>query len=519
MPSFIRPSVGEIAGFMQDEEIREEIERACQHLAVDLYFQVSQNPPYLYIFINRPAGNSLDYARITTLIGETIADLNLENISYLAFYSRLLGEVNHDWEHCIVLSDLIQDTLVDFNPTLSEATIQQPIIFGLETTPTAPTLGDPLEDTEFVEHRATKPFADSEVEEETVARSPKSGQSINLENMIESAPAQAEINLNRADFSQYCFVDNPNIISIPSQTIYPNVAKALTIFHRFPTRGKHRVLPLLGQIFSGDRGIVFIHFPLQVQQWFEYILTLTNAELEDAKIWFTRYCQNSYETLREVQQIVKTFAQDSDAYPSGSEASSPQEPDRSTETPPALFQPIDAHSLSSQDPLSQNIPSPNPDSHATESISALPVSRLGSILPGKLWLWLVLMSLFLGVTTALLCPQGIGLGGWFFLLVSLSLQAFSTTTSNRVLQKLQGGILIVAIILRMIFASEESVGGYVAGLLMGLGIGNILRVQFIQTQKQLPQGLSGLWEMISDRTGAIALATSLFFFALPLVVI
>ena len=69
---------------MQDEEIREEIERACQHLPVDLYFQVSQNPPYLYIFINRPAGNSLDYARITTLIGETIADLNLENISYLA---------------------------------------------------------------------------------------------------------------------------------------------------------------------------------------------------------------------------------------------------------------------------------------------------------------------------------------------------------------------------------------------------------------------------------------------------
>ena len=184
---------------MQDEEIREEIERACQHLPVDLYFQVSQSPPYLYIFINRPAGNSLDYARITTLIGETIADLNLENISYLAFYSRLLGEVDHDWEHCIVLSELIQDTLVDFNPTLSEATIQQPIILGLEATPTAPTLGDPLDDTEFVEHRATKPFADSEGEEETVARSPKSGQSINLESMIESAPAG--INLNRADFS------------------------------------------------------------------------------------------------------------------------------------------------------------------------------------------------------------------------------------------------------------------------------------------------------------------------------
>jgi len=512
---------------MNDEEIREELDRACQYLPLALHFQVSQQPPYLYIFINRPVGSSLDYASITTLLGETIADLELEHITYLALYSRPLGEVDHDWELCVSLSDFVQETIVvNPNSDLSETTIRQEIIipsdapFGLEHG--LQDSEDSLEKTEFVEHRATVPFADEE-EEETIARSPRSVQSVT---QAEFAPQESD--LNRADFSQYCFVSNPIDLSAPCQEIFPNVAKALTIFHRFPIRGKHRVLPLLGQIFEGDRGIVFIHFPVQVQQWFEYILTLPEEDIQAAKIWFSRYCQNSTETLREMQRLLQVT---SDTVAPASELSSPEDQASSTAVtaPNAAVNPaanaavnpavnaapqtIDARPRSrsaSGTVQAQDSPPADPHSGATGSVSAE--------LPSNLWMLLGLLglgSLGLGFFNALVY-QGLGLEGWLFLFITLALQAFSTATSNRALQKLQGALFTTAIILGVIFSSDGFTRGYVAGLLMGLGVGNILRLQLIQTQKRLPQSLSGLWELISDRTATIACATSVVCFALPL---
>jgi hypothetical protein len=61
------------------------------------------------------------------------------------------------------------------------------------------------------------------------------------------------------------------------------------------------------------------------------------------------------------------------------------------------------------------------------------------------------------------------------------------------------------------------VGGYGAGFLLGLGVGNILKLQFLNTSKTLPQNLAGVWELISDRTGTIALAIALIGFVVPLI--
>ena len=160
---------------------------------------------------------------------------------------------------------------------------------------------------------------------------------------------------------------------------------------------------------------------------------------------------------------------------------------------------------------------------ATDSISAAPQSgtadSISAELPGNLWMLLGLLglgSLGLGLFNALVYPQGLELGAWLFLLITLVLQSFSTATSNRALQKLQGAIFSAALICGAIFSSNGFARGYFAGLLMGLGVGNILRLQWIHTQKRLPQNLSGLWELISDRTGTIALVTSVICFALPL---
>jgi len=489
---------------MNDEEICQELDRACQHLPFTLYFQVSQQPPYLYIFINRPVESSPDHGHITALLGETIADLELEHITHLALYSRPLGEAEHDWALCVPLSDFIQETLlVSLHEGVSETTIRQPIVIPRLEDPTLE-LGDTMEEnTELVNYLADQPFSDVE-EEDTVLRSGRTP--AGTQSLEEPEVPMREIALNQADFSQYCFVNNPAELSVPSQEIPSAVAKSLTVFHRFPTRGKHRVLPLLRQIFQGDRTIVFIHFPNQVQRWFEYILTLTDEEIKISKVWFSRYCQNAPETLREMQRLLQTAAVDSP-----SEASARQNQPLQS---PALS--IDARPRGTS-----AIPAPSPGATGSISISA-PAQGTASqtpLSPRHFWIWLGLMgigSFCVGGVTALFYPEGIHWEGWIFLLIALLLQAFSTATANMALQRLQGGIFTAAAILGAVLSRDGLVGGYIAGGIMGFGVGHLLRLQFLNTQKRLPQNLSGLWELLSDRTGTIALTTALVCFTLPM---
>ncbi|MGA0201418.1 MAG: hypothetical protein ACO3NK_20270, partial [Prochlorotrichaceae cyanobacterium] len=345
--------------------------------------------------------------------------------------------------------------------------------------------------TEFLAHRARKPFTDSEAELAAIS----------LDEQDDESPVQTNLepdnDLNRADFSQYCFVDDRNALTASEVTLPPKVAKTLAIFHRFPTRGKHRVLPLLGQIFEGDRGIVFIHFPDQVQQWFEYVLTLTETDIQSAQIWFSRYCQDTSTTLREMQTLLKATE--------NQEASSPEQD--------TLQQEIEAqHQAGRNAPLLSIDARPRGATPHTAPMPPSPAQPLAGQRspdlraaaqrsPARLWLWLGLLglgSLLLGFITTFFYPQGLGLGGWVCLLLSIILQTFGTATANLALQKLQGGLLTAVLILSRILGFGL-VGGYGAGFLLGLGVGNILKLQFLNTSKTLPQNLAGVWELISDR--------------------
>ncbi|MFZ9738824.1 MAG: hypothetical protein ACO3EZ_12525 [Prochlorotrichaceae cyanobacterium] len=370
---------------MNDEEIGQALDRAFQDLNLGLYFQVSQNSPYLYIFINRPLGSLPDYEQITTLIGQTIARLNLENLTYIALYSRPLGEVDTDWESYVSISDFKPETIVNLvqgdqeNFDLGAMTSHEITEFLAQDNQEKLDLGELSsgETTEFVPHRANQPFIDSGIDLASFSQDEQESET----------PAQTSLepenDLNKADFRQYCFVDDRNALTSSEVSISLKVAKILVIFHRFPTRGKHRVLPLLGQIFGGDRGIVFIHFPDQVQQWFEYILTLNKAEIETAQIWFSRYCQDANRTLREMQTLLQA-AENPEASPLEQDIPTQliERPRPAGRNTPLVS--IDARPRAIAPQVAPTPPAPVSPLSGQRSPTLRPTSQRS---PARLWLW------------------------------------------------------------------------------------------------------------------------------------
>ncbi|MGA1410399.1 MAG: tetratricopeptide repeat protein [Prochlorotrichaceae cyanobacterium] len=261
---------------MHNEVISDAIAQSCQHLDLELCFQVSQDAPYLNVFLNRSTDGVPDYSTITTLVAKTIAELGLENFTYIAFHSHLIGALTPDWECCVAIHDVVQ----------------QPVMFNSSEMVTQEVLPN---------QSLAWPYASLPSSPEAIVTDP--------------SDLASDDYLNKADFRRYSFVEDLSQDTTHCLEILPKVATALTILHRFPTRGKHRVLPLVGQIFDGDRDVGFNHLPVPVQEWFTYVLTFTEAEIEGARFWFSRYCQDMKSTLWEIKQLLNTAESQADQEP------------------------------------------------------------------------------------------------------------------------------------------------------------------------------------------------------------
>jgi len=341
---------------------------------------------------------------------------------------------------------------------------------------------------------------------------------------------QSSPDLNSEDLSSYCFIRDRVLLENHLREIPPKVAKSVIIFHRFPTRGKHRVLPLLGQLFEGDRGIVFIHFPDQVQQWFEIILTLNAEELESARIWFSRYCLDTSKTIRDIQFLMRIVTE-----PEAFVLDRPSSAPLASEPSPALSPNTDTSS-STKSPLLSFDARPRTGSPSTPADSAPASSpgkpRLSVSAPSQsseplpssshrnLWIWFLLLgigALFLGSIAGSSYGRGGTVWMWITLLLAMGLETFSAATANIALRKLEGGLFTACWIIYLILPfGHGMIGGYLAGWFLGLGIGNILRQELASSRKALPQDLSGLAGLVQTQSGTIALATALIGFSIPL---
>ena len=535
---------------MHEEEIRLLLDQACNNPA--LFFQISQQPPYLYLFINRQVEAFLDYEALTCLLAETIADLDLPNIDYLALYSRPWGEVDTDWQHCVALEEFVREPMpissaeVAAEPArMSQAKLSMPehtledVTELVSSLASQPILGESLSST-WLESgdpmtilQASPVSSQQQASEDPmtiVQGSPISSQQSGSDPMtiVQGSPIssqqsnqQSSPDLNSEDFSSYCFIRDRVLLENHLREIPPKVAKSVVIFHRFPTRGKHRVLPLLGQIFEGDRGIVFIHFPDQVQQWFEIILTLNAEELESAQIWFSRYCLDTSKTIKDIQFLMR-IVNEPEAFvldrPSSAQLASERSP--STKSPLLSFDARPQTVLPSDSADSAPNLQANPPGKPRLSVSAPSQSSDPLPSPPNLWIWFLLLgigALFLGSIAGSSYGRGGTFWMWLTLLLAMGLETFSAATANTALRKLEGGLFTACWIIYLILPfGRGMIGGYLAGWLLGLGVGNILRQELASSRKALPQDLSGLAGLVQTKSGTIALATALIGFSIPL---
>ena len=589
---------------MHEEEIRLLLDQACNNPA--LFFQISQQPPYLYLFINRQVEAFLDYEALTCLLAETIADLDLPNIDYLALYSRPWGEVDTDWQHCVALEEFVREPMpissaeVAAEPArMSQAKLSMPehtledVTELVSSLASQPILGESLSSTwlesgdpmtilqaspvssqqqasedpmtivqgspissqqsgsdpmTIVQGRPISAQQSSSDPMTIVQGSPISSQQSGSDPMtivqgrpissqqsgsdpmtiVQGSPIssqqsnqQSSPDLNSEDFSSYCFIRDRVLLENHLREIPPKVAKSVVIFHRFPKRGKHRVLPLLGQIFEGDRGIVFIHFPDQVQQWFEIILTLNAEELESAQIWFSRYCLDTSKTIKDIQFLMR-IVNEPEAFvldrPSSAQLASERSP--STKSPLLSFDARPQTVLPSDSADSAPNLQANPPGKPRLSVSAPSQSSDPLPSPPNLWIWFLLLgigALFLGSIAGSSYGRGGTFWMWLTLLLAMGLETFSAATANTALRKLEGGLFTACWIIYLILPfGRGMIGGYLAGWLLGLGVGNILRQELASSRKALPQDLSGLAGLVQTKSGTIALATALIGFSIPL---
>ena len=535
---------------MHEEEIRLLLDQACNNPA--LFFQISQQPPYLYLFINRQVEAFLDYEALTCLLAETIADLDLPNIDYLALYSRPWGEVDTDWQHCVALEEFVREPMpissaeVAAEPArMSQAKLSMPehtledVTELVSSLASQPIVGESLSST-WLESgdpmtilQASPVSSQQQASEDPmtiVQGRPISSQQSGSDPMtiVQGSPIssqqsnqQSSPDLNSEDFSSYCFIRDRVLLENHLREIPPKVAKSVVIFHRFPTRGKHRVLPLLGQIFEGDRGIVFIHFPDQVQQWFEIILTLNAEELESAQIWFSRYCLDTSKTIKDIQFLMR-IVNEPEAFvldrPSSAQLASERSP--STKSPLLSFDARPQTVLPSDSADSAPNLQANPPGKPRLSVSAPSQSSDPLPSPPNLWIWFLLLgigALFLGSIAGSSYGRGGTFWMWLTLLLAMGLETFSAATANTALRKLEGGLFTACWIIYLILPfGRGMIGGYLAGWLLGLGVGNILRQELASSRKALPQDLSGLAGLVQTKSGTIALATALIGFSIPL---
>lgn len=224
---------------MNEELIVQALDRSCQEPS--LCFQVIQEASYLHIFINRETESHPDYAKLTDNICSAIDKLDIPNLQGLCIYSRVLGNVESDWEKTIEIAK--QAEALSEMPSPSQEILQP----------------------------------QKAIEENSVA--------------------EAEV----VELSQYCFIRNKLMLTADLVPPSEEIARLIKSFHDMSDRSKHLVLPVLEPFFKTNTRPVTEQFPDEVQQWLEQLYGLDSRK---ASTWLSRYCFSPEATMAKIAAIL-----------------------------------------------------------------------------------------------------------------------------------------------------------------------------------------------------------------------
>ena len=207
-----------------------------------LHFQVIIQDRILYLYINRDTDEYLDYFQLTATIQTAITELELDLLA-VELYSRVLGEVEPDWQTSIELTDLeaiTKDLEAIANEVKQEVAETKSLVEQL-----APeTETDTETDTEIDAPSSLETQPSSDLEPELIKKLAADEDIKTEEETVDTEESTTE------DFSQYCFTRNKGLLKadlVPPQT---KVAQLLATFAKFELSQQRSQLPLLEEYFK-----------------------------------------------------------------------------------------------------------------------------------------------------------------------------------------------------------------------------------------------------------------------------
>lgn len=147
---------------MSEEQILLAIARTCQDNS--LHFQIIVQKHTLHIYVNRQTEN-LDYQQLTSNVYSAISSLKWLQVSEIWLYSRVLGEVEPDWQTYVEVEDTKQALMetIEFLAEEIEVEIEitESLIEDLSCAPTMPAflvekIEHQLKNTEFLVKKLKK---------------------------------------------------------------------------------------------------------------------------------------------------------------------------------------------------------------------------------------------------------------------------------------------------------------------------------------------------------------------------
>ncbi|GAB4543676.1 MAG: hypothetical protein Tsb0014_37460 [Pleurocapsa sp.] len=256
---------------MDRELIIQTLKNACDDR--NLRFQVITEDSLWHIYINRKTDRIPDYSLLSATIEKAIARLNIPDLEGLWLYSRVLGEIEPDWQTFIELN-LFPTTLGE-SQRLTDTPLKDSSLAAIKT----------------------------ENQESTAIESEDLIQNVDSDFSNEESEVSQDFTL-----SSYCFIQNQGLLSSSLLPPQLKIAKIVQFLHNLPDYAQQQTLPLLQTYFQRRKLPDISDLTVGIQNWFKQITDLSQPETRKAAIWLSRYCFEPEATMSQIQSVLDAEA-------------------------------------------------------------------------------------------------------------------------------------------------------------------------------------------------------------------
>jgi uncharacterized membrane protein YvlD (DUF360 family) len=267
---------------MDDAIIVQSLEVTCDN--DNLIFQVIQELPDLYIYVNRVEEQALDYEVLTQQIYGVVTTLPLEGVTGLGIFSRPCDQPEPDWQ---IFLDL--DLGVDPEVEADSGELSFPETSLTET--------NVVETALLAEPEATIEVIQEEVKAEPdVEQTPPPAQPVAIEPIDPAEPAKT--------LADYCFIRNKALITAKVLPPDVTIAKLVQFFDNLPAAQQLELLPVLETYLLSPNPELVQPFDAETQAWLTQLGQLKDMDARNITIWLSRYCHNPTQTMTELSAVL-----------------------------------------------------------------------------------------------------------------------------------------------------------------------------------------------------------------------